>query len=877
MAVAVRQDIVRSANERFDASAIDLARKVENRFDDYIAVLTGLRARFNTPGTISREDFRNYVAGLDLASNYPGFQAITYAPYIAGADRQHFEEQVRRDPILAPAIASKFAIAPPGEREGYYPILYVEPFAGNEKALGMDLAAMPNRGKALEQARDTGALISSGRKIRIAGRDAEIGLAMRLPVYRAHMPLDTVEQRRAAYVGSVGSGFSVSRMMRDVVVGQARTLRFRLFDAGASSRAVGSRVESRFVAAAAAIGDSQLLFDSASSSDPAGPAGASPRPTGSDIATARAERTLCFEFGGHSWVIHVAEDESDLIGRLDRAIPWLIALAGVAISALLAGIVYSLITSRRRALVLATSMTAHLRASECQLEQAQRLATLGNWILDIPSGTIDCSEEASRILGFEPGPIDVQMLLSHVDAHDRTNVAEHMTAAMSDGRRRDFEHALHLPDGTERWVHVVLQSSTDDGLPRLHGTVRDDTPRRRAALRMKLEHDIARMLVGDGDSEAVFSDALQAACTSLRWECGALWFAHEDGVARCLATWHAGDNQALRQFVDISRSLQYRRDEGSLGRAWATGEAVHVEGLAERRDFTRDALAGQAGLTAGLIIPMVVADASMALEVFGRATSALDAEALQSLRVVALLLAQYAQRKRAEHGLRFVASHDSLTGLFNRAALQRELKRAIRRANRDRRRFAVLFIDLDRFKHINDSLGHGVGDRLLEVCAKRLQSVLRAGDSVARFGGDEFVLVLENLSGVGDATALADRAIATVAQPFMIEEHELHITASIGVSVYPEDGTDPETLLKNADTAMYRAKDRGRGTHRFYAAQMNAQAGERLMLESGLRRAVERQELELHYQPKPIFDTSSQQVVCKSLIRMVAGSIFANL
>jgi diguanylate cyclase (GGDEF)-like protein len=206
-----------------------------------------------------------------------------------------------------------------------------------------------------------------------------------------------------------------------------------------------------------------------------------------------------------------------------------------------------------------------------------------------------------------------------------------------------------------------------------------------------------------------------------------------------------------------------------------------------------------------------------------------------------------------------VASHDSLTGLSNRAALQRELTRATRRSNRHRKRFAVMFIDLDRFKHINDTLGHGVGDLLLKVCSERLSGLLREDDAVARFGGDEFVLLLENLSNASDAAVIAEKALAACAQPFIIDGHELHVSASIGVSVYPEDGSDAETLLKNADTAMYRSKEKGGATYRFYAAQMNAQGTERLTLESGLRRAVERGELDLHYQPK--MNLKSQNIV----------------
>jgi diguanylate cyclase (GGDEF)-like protein len=318
----------------------------------------------------------------------------------------------------------------------------------------------------------------------------------------------------------------------------------------------------------------------------------------------------------------------------------------------------------------------------------------------------------------------------------------------------------------------------------------------------------------------------------------------------CAAAWYAGDDAALDQFTRISRTLHYRFDEGSLGRAWRTGEAVFVDTLTPKLDFTRDALAHQAGLCAGLVVPIAAGGNATALEFFSRQPRVADAEMLEALRTIALQIGQYEQRKHAEEALRYVASHDALTGLSNRSSLQRDLARAVKRSNRHQKRFAVMFVDIDRFKQINDSLGHGAGDAMIKACGERLSKVLREDDSVARFGGDEFVLVLENLSKASDAAIVAEKVLACCAEPFVIDERELHVSASIGVSIYPEDGTDGEALLKNADTAMYRAKDKGRGNYQFYAAQMNAQGTERLMLESGLRRAAERGELELHYQPK---------------------------
>jgi diguanylate cyclase (GGDEF)-like protein len=840
LGVSARQEIARSAQAHFDAAALDLARKVEARFDDYIAVLIGLRARFNTSDPVTRNDFRDYVAGLNLARAYPGFQAVNYAPLVAAGERQSFEEQVRGDASLDDGVAAGFAIKPPGERATYYPLIYIEPQAGNEKLLGNDLGAMPDRGDALEQGRDTGGLVMSGRKVRIPGRESDIGLAMRLPVYRAGRPLDTLEQRRSAYAGSVGAGFSVAGMLGDVArAAPATAPRLRLIDAGPGRGAIGTRVETRFVTPTS-FGERQLLFDSAASAKPAA------------AAERGLERMLGFELGGRSWLVEVEQDETQVFGPLDKAIPWLIVLGGLATSMLLAGIVLSLTASRSRAQVLANEMTHHLRRSERQLEEAQHLASLGSWILDPETGALQCSEEARRILGFETeaSQPDLQALLSRVPATERPEVEQRIAWASQSTERSEFEHRLCLPDGTERWLHVIAQSAEDEGRRWVRGTVRDATRLRKDALRQKLEYRIARLLAGDGRTETVIALALEAVCTDLRWDCGALWSVGEDGQARCAAAWHAGDDPALRQFVDASRTLTYRPSEGSLGRAWGIGGVVRIDTLAAPGHFARDAMARQAGLAAGLIVPITTADTTAALELFGSNPQVADAETLESLRVITLQIAQYKQRKLAERSLRFIASHDELTGLLNRAALQHELAHAIRRSNRQQKPFAVMFVDLDRFKHINDTLGHGVGDQMIRICGERLTALLRDTDVVARFGGDEFVLLLENLSATKDAEVLAEKVLACCAAPFVIEGRELHVSASVGVSLYPENGNDAEALLKNADTAMYRAKEKGRNTYRFYAAKMNARSTEQLMLESALRHAQERGELEMYYQPK---------------------------
>jgi diguanylate cyclase (GGDEF)-like protein/PAS domain S-box-containing protein len=196
------------------------------------------------------------------------------------------------------------------------------------------------------------------------------------------------------------------------------------------------------------------------------------------------------------------------------------------------------------------------------------------------------------------------------------------------------------------------------------------------------------------------------------------------------------------------------------------------------------------------------------------------------------------------------AQHDFLTGLPNRMLLNDRVTQAITMAPRHLKKVAVLFLDLDGFKHINDSLGHPVGDKLLQSIAKRLLDCVRAADTVSRQGGDEFVMLLSEIEQSEDAAISARRILLAVAEAHAIDQHDLHVTTSIGVSVYPDDGLDAETLIKNADTAMYQAKEHGRQSYQFFKPAMNVRAVERQSIEESLRRALERQEFALHYQPK---------------------------
>jgi diguanylate cyclase (GGDEF)-like protein/PAS domain S-box-containing protein len=230
------------------------------------------------------------------------------------------------------------------------------------------------------------------------------------------------------------------------------------------------------------------------------------------------------------------------------------------------------------------------------------------------------------------------------------------------------------------------------------------------------------------------------------------------------------------------------------------------------------------------------------------------------------IFSDISERKEAESRIQFMAEHDFLTRLPSRALLLDRLEQAIAVAKRKDTMAAVLFIDLDRFKNVNDSLGHNVGDKLLQEVARRLQKCVRSVDTISRQGGDEFVIVLVDVGSMEQVAHIAGSIMRAIATPYQIDAFEINITSSIGVSIFPNDGADIDTLIKNADVAMYHAKESGRNDYQFFSNEMNVRIAEKLMLESSLRKAIDRNEFVLHYQPQMEF-SSGRTVGAEALIR----------
>jgi len=313
-------------------------------------------------------------------------------------------------------------------------------------------------------------------------------------------------------------------------------------------------------------------------------------------------------------------------------------------------------------------------------------------------------------------------------------------------------------------------------------------------------------------------------------------FARVSFMQRAIQAWEAADRYLI-QLDEAGSSLQREVESPSPSAPEILATLAEVSSINEKLTPIENQFVealGEASRAAYQLLQAILFAATPGLLILGT---------VLSLRILQ-------QRKREDDRVHHIAFHDELSGLPNRLMLIERLDQALSRHRRAEMTLAILYMNLDRFKVINDSLGHEAGDALLCLVADRLRAQLREGDSLARVGGDEFVVLIENYGNSIAVSACAQRVVEQLSAPYLLDKKDCHVTVSIGISTFPADGSDSQSLLKAADVAMYRAKETGRNNYQYYLPSMNIHTLERLELESDLRRALERGEFLLHYQPK---------------------------
>ncbi len=739
-------------------------------------------------------------------------QALEWVPRVLHGEREEYELRARQAGFngfhfTQLNAAGRLAVA--SKRDEYFPVYYVAPYEGNERALGFDLASDPVRRKALMQARDSGEIVVSGRIRLVQDENSDqYGYLMFKPVYKGVLPL-TIAARRVQLRGYASGVFKFEEFVDEALHDSSHnSLDLWIYDQ------VGSATN-------------ELLYFREGTKD---------KEALSLISLSVTRNELVFETvlnrNGRSWLF-IFKPSDRFLSELSSERPWLVLAAGIILTLLAMLFLYR----RERYTQMIEKNSSLLTQEKNESEQRYMQLFESNndalFVVEIdeisgPGKFIDVNEAMCRRLGYSkkallqmtpvdinvPGmEVELQACVAHVLAHNgHLFETVHVTR---EGREIAVEINIRVLDGQNKLLFI--------------GCARDVTQRRKA--------HAAQIEAKEWEMEKL-SSALEQTADSIMItdRYGVIEYVNPafEGITGYTRAEASGQTPAI---IKSGRNAgeEYKR----LWQAITKGEVYRNVLINRKKD-------GSLYYEEKTISPLKDSDGNITHFI----SSGKD----------------ITDRMQTEERLHHLAYHDILTDLPNRVLLVERISNAIKQSRGAEQRCAVLFIDLDRFKNINDTLGHGVGDLLLQAVPERLLGCVRDRDTVARFGGDEFALLLEKVPSSDAVAKVASKLIEVLSRPYLVNNQELYLTASIGISLSPDDSSDANTLIKNADTAMYRAKDTGRNNYQFYSIDMGVRAFERLSLETSLRHAMERDEFELFYQPQIAME-SGEVVGAEALIR----------
>jgi len=471
------------------------------------------------------------------------------------------------------------------------------------------------------------------------------------------------------------------------------------------------------------------------------------------------------------------------------------------------------------------SLERELIESHNHLDEAQRIGHMGSWDWGITHNRLSWSKEIYRIFGIDETEFGASYdaFITAVHPEDRQLVNDAVNAAVHEGQPYEIDHRIVQPDGTTRIVHEQGEVQYDDqGLAvRMIGTVQDVTATRQVEEALRIyatifENASEGMVVTDANNKIIMVNNAYCSLTG---------YDRDELIGRNPSVAQSGHHeqtfyQTMWDSLEKSGSWQGeiwdKRKNGEVYPKWL-GITVLKDGQGNPRHHVA-------------------------------------------------IFTDISELKQKEQHLHQLAYYDSLTGLANRSQFNQRLKQEFALTLRNQQQFAVLYIDLDRFKQVNDYYGHAIGDELLRQAATRMQQHLRESDILARMGGDEFTAILPTIGPPDNAAHVARKIIEALSRSFQIEDHEIEIGASIGISLYPRDGDSPDNVVLNADRAMYLSKESGGGQFNFSNEELTSEVDRRLFLDKSLRHALDREQFTLYYQPQ--FDIATNQLIgMEALIR----------
>lgn len=397
--------------------------------------------------------------------------------------------------------------------------------------------------------------------------------------------------------------------------------------------------------------------------------------------------------------------------------------------------------------------------------------------------------------------------------------------------------------------------------------MRDITERKRSALHLEIQYAIAWILAETATLFVATAKILKIICEKLNWDCGAIWAVNKnENVLQCTRVWQLPEIQS-DTFYRESQELNCPPGVGLPGSAWKERKAIWTSDILNNKNFLRRESATQIGLNTAVDFPIIYENEVLGvIEFLSKVNLEQDNALLRWFESIGNQLGVFLKRKHMEKQMLYLAEHDILTGLSNRNLLEQYLTTAIAAAKETEQQLAILFLDLDHFKYINDSMGHECGDVLLKEISKRFTQCLRTGDTISRLGGDEFIIILPDVQNTDEIIEIIKRLQNQLSHKITLKDKDIFITVSIGISLYPQDGNSVQTLIKGADIAMYVAKEKGRNNFQFCTPEMTLKAENQGILQNNLRQALKNNEFVLHYQPK--IDVTTQTVIgMEALIR----------